>query len=526
MTASAEPAGLVSPGAAAAEASDLFGVGGLDSHGAAGAPASGGAPVSGGAPAAAATAAAEGSVAAEVARARGAAAALRAMALGEATRPELVGDLGAMRLWATELIQAHTDAEGEGGTGPLDDEEQLMELFGLVEEINALLEPAEEWTGAGAPEAVSSPLASSPQAPAASAAAVPPPPSAAPPDRAQQELYDAILAQYLQEREDEEFRMLSQAHEADDAALAWRLSMGLAEEPEEHPVAAVVYCARCRRPNELQGGGGRGVRLRFVCHSCGLMQEHRQNPHPNREHPRFAPPTRRPPASGMDTFQSDVRPQRHAPPARVIKAPEAAPELFVGGPAEEEELDVRPAPHKGDRGTSASASAARRSAGGSIFGTTAGDSSPMVGGGASNSESLLGSSGYSSSSSKKWAKSTLSSVAAGLGGKSAAANARRLGDGTPLAEYTELDDWDTQVPLCGTGAPASSASKRWLPKGSFLRTSHARTGEADEPLIDRVRVNEEWEHIRPPSGQPYWHNSATGASQWEPPDCVTRGRAS
>jgi hypothetical protein len=41
-----------------------------------------------------------------------------------------------------------------------------------------------------------------------------------------------------------------------------------------------------------------------------------------------------------------------------------------------------------------------------------------------------------------------------------------------------------------------------------------------QSLLERVRVDDDWELIRKPGDQPYWHNHSTGRSQWEPPDVV------
>merc|ERR1719356_494962 len=99
-----------------------------------------------------------------------------------------------------------------------------------------------------APLETASGAASSSQSQSQVSAIVPPPPSAAPPDREQQELYDLMLARYLQDREDEAFRAANAANVDQDAAPALRLSLGeegLADGPFPSPVnLSVIPCVR------------------------------------------------------------------------------------------------------------------------------------------------------------------------------------------------------------------------------------------------------------------------------------------
>mmetsp|Transcript_19093 Transcript_19093/g.28212 ORF Transcript_19093/g.28212 Transcript_19093/m.28212 type:complete len:91 (+) Transcript_19093:2-274(+) len=86
--------------------------------------------------------------------------------------------------------------------------------------------------------------------------------------------------------------------------------------------------------------------------------------------------------------------------------------------------------------------------------------------------------------------------------------------------YKEMGGSEMGASLMGEGGrkPASTSSMmNWLIK---KQVKHEELGES---LLDRVAVNDEWELIRPPDGgRPYWYNSETQVSQWEPPEVVRR----
>ncbi|CAK0844468.1 unnamed protein product, partial [Prorocentrum cordatum] len=92
--------------------------------------------------------------------------------------------------------------------------------------------------------------------------------------------------------------------------------------------------------------------------------------------------------------------------------------------------------------------------------------------------------------------------------------AKRLGDGVPQGEYSELGDDLAGSSLLGGAPRAGGGGGSWQGAaasylGGLLGGGGSGPREADAPLIDRVRVNEDWELIRPPQGRPYWHNHAT-----------------
>ncbi|CAK0844469.1 unnamed protein product [Prorocentrum cordatum] len=222
---------------------------------------------------------------------------------GGGASPALRGRLDRARPWA---IRRHV----EGLLGHELPDEQLQSLVELLEDLNSALGPD---GGEAAPQMASA--AGDEGAAAGAEGAVPAPPSAAPPDREQQELYDAILARFLQEQED---RQLA-SFEEEDRQLALRLSMeeGAGEggaPPRSAPRGAghMVACRSCGAPNQLADHAGRGQdTLLFVCYSCGTMQSRR--------------------AHGRRPAALEALPARHAPPPRVMTAGGGGKELLIGG---------------------------------------------------------------------------------------------------------------------------------------------------------------------------------------------------
>lgn len=360
------------------------------------------------------------------------------------------------------------------------DLEGLLEVLGL---LNDALDSAQNGPPASADSGVGS------------SGAVPPPPSEAPPDREQQEQYDLILARYLQERENELFVDI----EREDAALARRLAMeeeggfqvqqgAVAMPPAGRDSGAprMVRCSQCGTMNQLRGSGS-GV---MICYVCGFTQ--------------------RLPAMGANSNlharaqQLPQRPARHAPPPRVINGADAPELLIKTGGVEDVDLDV---------GASDSAAQAAPS-GGSSFkasGHKAGGHSEEFD--SSFSEGLLGGGGGSiaqGKTSKSWAKS-MSSWAP----NASAGSLKRLGDGVPDSEYTAMGE---EIGSLFGGPPKSTAKK------SSLGWSKSRKrSDVEQSLLERVKVDGEWELIRPPEERPYWYNSTTQVSQWEPPEVVRQG---
>jgi len=357
----------------------------------------------------------------------------------------------------------------------------VVDLFDLQEEGEAAAEesPAES---------------SSPSAP------LPPPPEEAPPDREQQELYDLILARYLQERENE----AALASEEEDRALALRLSMeenggGDFLPPYTQHVLTqpvMVACAQCRAVNQLAPPSQRATSSDlFVCCACGLTQgvPEELRAHPGRSEQQ--PPTRR--------VQHEARPARHAPPPRVISAPGTS-ELLIGG------------------GASAASSAAPAGGGyepPKLLGSTASGEPQSFEGGVGR-DALLGAPPKHKSWSQKLHVPSLSSLGAG---SLSSEKSKSLGDGdAPQSAYMAMDDEEEGSGLLGDSAAV--ASKSSTKASSFLPWGRKKKDEETrEPLLERVKVDEEWELIRPPDQRPYWHNTKTQASQWQPPDIVAAG---
>jgi len=106
-------------------------------------------------------------------------------------------------------------------------------------------------------------------------------------------------------------------------------------------------------------------------------------------------------------------------------------------------------------------------------------------------------------------------------------SSKNLGDGAPESEYVAMSD--EAAPFFnfdGGGAPpAGSSTSSGMVSGLLpWKSRKKRVEDTKEPLLERVRVDEEWELIRPADERPYWHNSVTQASQWQPPDVVRQGR--
>eukprot|EP00747_Dinoflagellata_sp_TGD_P212015 gnl/TRDRNA2_/TRDRNA2_85159_c0_seq1.p1 gnl/TRDRNA2_/TRDRNA2_85159_c0~~gnl/TRDRNA2_/TRDRNA2_85159_c0_seq1.p1 ORF type:complete len:693 (-),score=150.02 gnl/TRDRNA2_/TRDRNA2_85159_c0_seq1:123-2201(-) len=447
-------------------------------------------------------------------------------ALEELRSPGLAAD---DRLRALEKLKAARDETAalvqrlaeDGG-----DEERLVEGLSLLEEINECLdseaaparmveapaEPAGEESTAQAStadlldlgEASRREEAEEPSPTRSPSTPVPPPPSEAPPaDRdLQQEMYDAMLARYLQERENEGFLQSEDA----DAALALRLSLEQfaddahvqapptpmrrrAAAPATFQGPMLVACAQCATVNQLNvTAGGSGL---FVCYGCNLTQR---------------VPSTRPRARAEAPVPEALRPARHAPPSRVGKS-DAAPELLINAGGGQTAT-----------GSSSNAAPARPAR-----------PTPMVGiegGSGPSSEALLGA--PVEWSAKKWKQALSSLVPTGSG---QARPGRSLGDGgAPEGDYVELGE--EGAPLCSDGYPAArrtggGGSSLWRGLRGGTTTSEGLQESllsTEEPLIERVRVGDDWELIRPAEDRPYWHNSTTGTSQWSPPSVITTGR--
>lgn len=319
-------------------------------------------------------------------------------------------------------------------------------------------------------------------------APLPPPPSEAPPDREQQERYDEILARYLQEREN-----AAVANYDEDAALALRLSLeengDVASPSVSH--SSMASCSQCGAVNQLTAPASGGSSL-FICYACGVTQSV------------AAPAAPMPsgyPSTAARHHSQEVRPTRHAPPARVITA--GASELLIGGgsPA---------APETPSTGGYVPPSIA-----------TALPIEAQSFEGGMGSQTLLGA---PPKSSKAWKLSVPSvpSWASSSTGGSGYSNVKTLGDGAPASEYMSMDGEEGNS-LVGTGPSASKSSmSSSLVRGLMPWNKKKKDDEQRESLLERVQVNEEWELIRPSGDQrPYWHNSVTQASQWQPPDVVT-----
>lgn len=392
------------------------------------------------------------------------------------------------------------------------EESQLEAIMLLLDDLNEVLPDEDERQGAGSEAPTVAPQAA-PQADllglgdegtageaeegaADSAAPLPPPPEEAPPDREQQELYDLILARYLQERENEAF----QVNEEEDAALALRLSLEEAENGNIHHAyaqPAMISCAQCGAVNQLNAPSAGGSEL-FVCYACGLTQGVPALPSRAR---RSQPQARPMPARAAP----EVRPTRHAPPPRVICAGGTS-ELLIGGAG------------------GANSSAEPPNSGGyvppALSATASGKAQSFEGG--MGKEALLGA---PPKSSKAWKLSVPSW--ASTGGSSSAA-VKTLGEGAPESEYMAMGDGEEGAALCGGGAPPSKSSASAGLVSGFLpwRSGKKKDDENRSPLLERVQVDEEWELIRPQDQRPYWHNSVTQASQWQPPDVVSSNMTS
>jgi len=316
-----------------------------------------------------------------------------------------------------------------------------------------------------------------------SSAPLPPPPEEAPPDREQQEEYDLILARYLQERENEAFAV----NEDEDAALALRLSLeefggdadAMATYGGNAAQPSMISCGQCRAVNQLERGGS-GL---FICYACGVTQQTPGQPAQS-SRPRPAAPV----------------PTRHAPPARVICAPGAS-ELIIGG--------------------GGAAPAETPSTGGYVPPMLAGASGAPL---AAQSFEGMGNQallGAPPKSSKAKFKMSMPSFSTGGGGSNSYSTVKDLGDGGAImggaSEYTSMGDGDEGFSMLGGSAPPSkNTTSSGLVRGMM---NWGKKKDADRG--ERVQVNEEWELIQPSNQRPYYFNSQTQASQWQPPDVIS-----
>eukprot|EP00931_Biecheleriopsis_adriatica_P011278 TRINITY_DN11235_c0_g1_i2.p1 TRINITY_DN11235_c0_g1~~TRINITY_DN11235_c0_g1_i2.p1 ORF type:complete len:676 (-),score=159.42 TRINITY_DN11235_c0_g1_i2:42-2069(-) len=371
----------------------------------------------------------------------------------------LVTRLRDAREHASALVESLAQAAEDGQ--PFDPE-YLDRLLTLVEDVNEGLMEA----GCETEE---------PQ----EAAAVPPPPSVAPPTREEQERNDELLARYLQTKWEAE---VAQEDEVANLRTIVRLSGG---NPDEFHFVA---CRRCRSANQL-----RNPRAMFVCYRCGLAQPAQEDG--------ANPPGGQGGAWGA---QSQV-PARHAPPARVICSG-GTQELLIGGGGGEagaslkSEVLSHPAAAPGSKRVPQEMS-----------------SEPLFDSSSSSAGNALLGGGHekrAASSWQQWAKSM----------RSSAGSIKKLGDGLPRSEwYSELGEGGSASSLLG-GPPPSKSRSGGSSASSFLsawKGSRKGSAEGNEaPLLERVQVDDEWELIRPTDGVPYWHNSVSQVSQWEPPAVV------
>lgn len=432
------------------------------------------------------------------------------------------------RDWAARLIQDNASL-----LNPTLDEEHLQEVLLLLDDLNAVLEgPSAAPPASQTPETPAEPAAApaaevdlldldagagasstDPAGPgdaqvaeAASPAdspPLPPPPSEAPPNREEQEMYDAILARYLQDREDE----LARSQEAEDHELALRLSMeddmGFAGLGAAAAMSNMVACSQCNAPNVLNTAGTGGSRL-FICYACGASQG---IPAATMQGLAAAASLQRLGGSRRHRPEVAPTPTRHAPPPRVICAGTGSELLIGGGSA---------AAAAAEPATASTASSVASAA------TSAMASRPAMESfeGGAGSEALLGS---KPSKHANWRLGSLSSWAPG-GSSSSATKSLGDGGGSPQGEgYVAMGD--EAAPLFESGGPQPpSKSGRSGVSGLLPWKSRRKVEDTAEPLLERMRVDEEWELIRPSHDRPYWHNVVTQASQWQPPEFVSRGR--
>lgn len=427
----------------------------------------------------------------------------------------------------------------------LDDADHLVVLFEVLEELNLALAPeaardrsdVETAVSSSAPPAVISRQPTPDDDFEYDDDHLPPPPTDAPPDKEQQELYDMMLARYLQEKENEIFVADEQA----DRELALRLSLeengfsGSLNQMQAPPRSSMrmVMCGRCQATNQLTVSVQGQPDDRFICYACGLTQG---LPHDRR---------------GMSDLQrraerarqeAAMRPERHAPPARVI-CPRGASELFIGSNG----LDAEVASSKGHKSSFTSATASASAAASSVANkavsaaasAAASSSTSSAGMGVGSNDGarlapLLGSApeggaGSASKTASHYASSmaragadAMSSAAGYIGASGTTSSVKRIGDGAvPSSEYAEMGD--DCAPLCG-GPPVStnkrSGGKSWKMPWKSKRSGGSTEGE--QSLLDRVDVDEEWEMIRQSDGKSYFYNSRTQVSQWQPPEAVSQ----
>eukprot|EP00927_Polykrikos_kofoidii_P049963 TRINITY_DN43934_c0_g1_i1.p1 TRINITY_DN43934_c0_g1~~TRINITY_DN43934_c0_g1_i1.p1 ORF type:complete len:737 (+),score=133.38 TRINITY_DN43934_c0_g1_i1:242-2452(+) len=426
-------------------------------------------------------------------------------------RRSIVQSLIAARSVAVDVIQGQTEAADTLSEGTL---AELLSLLGqlnerLAAEENVDAMPAQGGDGVGGRGGASQSVADDEDDDDVGTP-LPPPPSDAPPTKEQQELYDLMLARYLQDRENESFAASIDA----DAALARRIAREEGHAAAFYQTTApseTLATARCRRCGEMNQFGSHlsaalGGIDRFRCFACHELSE---------DVPSAFTQQRR-----VDANQA-LRGTRHAPPARVI-CPAGNSELVIGDRIDDIETS-KASSSAVTSGLSAVASAAASAAARAGRGGSASSGSDTAFRSSANQAPLLSSSlpadgdlarnftvqpkkdGYTSS----WT----------LSGTNGGSSVKSLGGGaTRASDYEEMRD--DAVPLCG-GPPIE---KRQTTRVKWPKwKSKKKHDEGDQPLLDRVRVDEDWELIRQSDGRSYWHNSATQVSQWEPPDVVRFG---
>lgn len=392
----------------------------------------------------------------------------------------------AAQAWAMQMVDQQM-VDGQLG------EDEFRDLLALVDDLGHAL-AHQEVNSQPDPHPLSSPTIASEAAHEAplidmgedssagdnAPGTLPPPPSEAPPSKEDQERYDLMFARYLQEQENANYM----ASMEEDAALALRLSMqdgpGLlsgtssSTRPLQRNDTLWIGCARCAALNQVHGASPQRSEL-FSCWGCGQVQRvpaSQISVAAATSHSRSHP-------SDVSGGSPEMRPTRHAPAPHVMRAGGEGPELLITSGRDN----------------------IRESGFGADEATPSGQGSKALSFEGGASESLSGS-GYS----KKLTKAVQSLMPATSGRH-----------GVPRGEYMELGDSADSALLQG-GAPPPSSGRGF---GSMLSwRSKQSTGEMKQSLLERVRVDDDWELIRKPGEQPYWHNHATGRSQWEPPDVV------
>lgn len=420
----------------------------------------------------------------------------------------------------------------------------LLKVFGVLNEVCDSLPAGPPRSAAGSAADTGAGAFRGPTAHGADGEILPPPPEEALPDREAQELYDLILARYLQERENAAAAS-SVANTDEDEALARRLAMeeeggfgggggGFGRASGGYPggfggggdlfAAAdeLVRCGQCGCENQLPLQGRSSAGRMFCCYGCGRTQGVPSRPG-------------RPQLSAQEQLRAramEVVPTRNAPPSRVMCAAGEGPELLIGGgggggEAKEEEPEAT-------GGSAGTVAAVRKAAAYAQIGSVHLSAGLLGGEGVGGGEVLLG--GAPSGKTKSmtsWAKSVGAAAAAAgaamgaagaavgaAGGSSSSSAPRRLGDGVPQCEYAAFGGDDAGASLMGDAAlPRNAPSKSMLSWGSKKKGGD----DIEESLLERVRVSPQWELIRPAGGRPYWYDSETQVSQWQPPEMVSQG---